>query len=81
VLRAHLNIFVVAYLDNILVYSKKKEDYVKHVRTVLKYLDQFNLQVKLEKCKFHKDEVDFLSYVVEVNRVQISKDKIKTVKK
>jgi hypothetical protein len=81
VLRAHLDIFVVAYLDDILVYSKKKEDYVKHVRTVLRCLDQFNLRVKLEKCKFYKDEVDFLSYVIEVNEVRISEDKIKTVKK
>jgi hypothetical protein len=39
VLRAHLDIFVVAYLDNILVYSKNKEDYVKHVCTVLRCLD------------------------------------------
>jgi hypothetical protein len=80
VLRAHLDIFVVAYLDNILVYSENKEDYVEHVRTVLRCLDQYNLRVKLEKCKFHKREVDFLGYVVGVNRVRISKEKIKVVK-
>jgi hypothetical protein len=79
VLRAHLDIFVVVYLDDILVYSEKKEDYVE--RTVLRCLNQFNLRVKLEKCKFYKDEVDFLGYVVGVNRVRISEDKIKTVKK
>jgi hypothetical protein len=39
VLRAHLDIFVVAYLDDILVYSKNKKDYVEHVRTVLRCLD------------------------------------------
>ena len=80
VLRAHLDIFVVAYLDNILVYSKNKEDYVKHVRTVLRCLDQYNLRVKPKKCKFYKKEVNFLGYVVGVNRVRISEEKIKVVK-
>jgi hypothetical protein len=37
-LREHLNIFVVAYLDNILIYSKNKEEYIEHVRTVLRLL-------------------------------------------
>jgi hypothetical protein len=34
----HLNIFVIAYLDNILIYSKNKKEYVEHVRTVLRLL-------------------------------------------
>jgi hypothetical protein len=80
VLRAYLDIFVVVYLDNILIYSKNEEDYVKHVRTVLRCLDNYNLRVKLEKCKFYKKEVDFLGYIVVVNRVRISEEKIKVVK-
>jgi hypothetical protein len=36
--------------------------------------------VKLEKCKFYKDEVDFLGYIVGVNGVRMSEDKIKVVK-
>jgi hypothetical protein len=80
VLRAYLDIFVVAYLDDILVYSKNKGNYVKHVCTVLRCLDNYNLQVKLEKCKFYKKEVDFLGYIVGVNRVRISEEKIKVVK-
>ena len=79
-LRAYLDIFVVVYLNNILVYSKSKENYIKHVRTVLRCLDNYNLQVKLEKCKFYKKEVDFLGYIIGVNRVRISKEKIKVVK-
>jgi hypothetical protein len=32
------------------------------------------------KCKFHKEEVEFLGYIVGVNRVRISEDKIKAIK-
>ena len=81
ILRAHLDIFIVAYLDNILVYSKNKEDYVKHVRTVLRCLDQYNLQIKLKKCIFYATEVLFLGYIIGINGVQISEEKIKIVKK
>ena len=80
ILRVYLDIFIIVYLDNILIYSKNKEDYIKYIYIVLRCLDQYNLRVKLEKCKFYKKEVNFLSYVVEVNKVYISKEKIKVVK-
>jgi hypothetical protein len=35
--------FIIAYLDNILIYSKNKKDYVKYVQIVLDYLDKYNL--------------------------------------
>jgi hypothetical protein len=38
VLREHLDIFVIAYLDDILIYSRSEEEYRKHVRTILKLL-------------------------------------------
>jgi hypothetical protein len=38
VLREHLDIFIIAYLDDILIYSRSEEEYRKHVRTVLKLL-------------------------------------------
>lgn len=79
-LRAYLDIFIVIYLDNILIYFENKEDYIKHVYTALKCLDNYNLQAKLKKCKFYKKEVDFLGYIVGVDRVRISKEKIKVVK-
>jgi hypothetical protein len=51
VLRAHLDITVVAYLNNILVYSKTLEEHVTYIREVLACLGAANLQLKLEKCK------------------------------
>ena len=45
--------FVIAYLDNILIYSENKADYVKHVQIVLDYLDKYYLRLKLLKYKFY----------------------------
>jgi hypothetical protein len=53
VLREHLDIFVIAYLDNILIYSKNKKEHIEHVRTVLRLLQQHDLLVDPEKCDWH----------------------------
>ena len=52
VLRKYLNIFVVIYLDNILVYLKNKTDYKVHVKKILKVLKKVDLRIKLKKSQF-----------------------------
>jgi hypothetical protein len=50
-LRAYLDITVVAYLNNILVYSKILEEHITYVQEVLICLKAAYLWLKLEKCK------------------------------
>ena len=45
--------FVIMYLDNILVYLKNKKNYKKHVRQVLNALKKVNLRIMLKKSQFH----------------------------
>ena len=45
--------FVVIYLDDILVYLKNKENYKKHVKQILNTLKKVNLRIILEKSQFH----------------------------
>ena len=52
--------FVVIYLDDILIFSKNKEEHEKHVRLVLEKLRKRGLYAKLEKCLFHQTEMEFL---------------------
>jgi len=69
VLRPYLDIFIIAYLDDILIYLEDKKNHIKHITTVLKALDKHSLGLKLKKCKFHKTKVNFLGYTVGVNGV------------
>jgi hypothetical protein len=51
ILQEHLDITVVAYLNNILVYSQTLEEHKVHVRQVLECLAKADLRLKPEKCK------------------------------
>ena len=61
-LREHLDIFIIAYLDDILIFSDSYEEHVQHVRAVLKKLEKASLWLKLKKCKFHVQETEFLGH-------------------
>ena len=52
-LREHLNVFVIAYFDDILIYFKTLLKYKQHMRTMLQCLKQRQLIFKFEKCEFH----------------------------
>ena len=61
-----------AYLDDILVYLETLEDHIEHVRKVLAKLQSADLLVNPEKCKFHKEEVEFLGFIIGQNSVSIA---------
>ena len=79
-LREHLNVFVIAYLDDILIYFKTLKEHKQHVKIVLQCLKQRQLLFKLEKCEFHKFEVKFLEFVIEKRKVRMDSAKLKVVK-
>jgi len=52
VFKPYLDKFVVVFIDNILVYSKSKEEHSGHLRTMLKTLGEHKLYAKSKKCEF-----------------------------
>lgn len=56
--------FIVVYLDDILIFSEDPATHQDHVKTVLERLRENSLYAKLEKCSFHKSQVEFLGYMV-----------------
>ena len=63
-LREYLDTFVLAYLDDILIFSTDYKQHVQHMRIVLQKLREKDLPVKLTKCEFHKHSIGFLGYIV-----------------
>ena len=55
--------FVIAYLDDIIIFSKTPEQYLAHIRVVLKRLQAANLRMKRSKCSFFK-KLHYLGYLL-----------------
>ncbi|MBW0513610.1 hypothetical protein O181_053325 [Austropuccinia psidii MF-1] len=70
-----LDIFVVVYLDDIMVFSSSEEEHVKHVASVLQRLRDNNLFAKASKCVFHASSVDYLGYVVSSDCLKMDSSK------
>ena len=81
ILNEKLDIFVIVYLDNILIYTEDPDqDHVDVVQWVLKILRKYGLFSNLKKCCFHQDEVRFLGFIVSIKRIQMEDERIETVK-
>ena len=75
-----LDIFVIVYLDDILIYIKDlSQEYVKAVWWVLDILRKNGVFANQKKCRFHKNEVQFLGYIVSSQSIWMEDDKIKVV--
>jgi hypothetical protein len=72
--------FVVVYIDDILVFSRSKEEHAKHLEVVLKKLRDNKLYANLEKNEFELVEIEFLGHVLNGEGIQPDSKKIKAIK-
>jgi len=80
ILREYLNIFCVAYLDDILIFSQNLEDHRMDVWTILRRVEETGLMLKASKCKFHTTEIEYLGYVISPHGLRMDEEKIRTIK-
>ena len=60
-----LDIFVTAYVNNILVFSKTLQEHKRHVKTVLSQIQAAGLQLNIEKCKFEVQVTKYLRLIIQ----------------
>ncbi|GJT45649.1 putative reverse transcriptase domain-containing protein [Tanacetum coccineum] len=80
VCKPYLDKFVIVFIDDILIYSKTKEDHENHLRLMLDLLRKEKLYAKFSKCEFWLQEVHFLRHVVNHDGIHVDPSKIEAVK-
>ncbi|KAA3487382.1 polyprotein [Gossypium australe] len=70
--------FVMVFINDILVYSKTKDEHDRHIRVVLQILREKQLYTKL-KCEFWLREVTFLGHIVSIKGIRVNPRKIEAV--
>nr|GEV99146.1 putative reverse transcriptase domain-containing protein [Tanacetum cinerariifolium] len=80
VCKPYLDKFVIIFIDDILIYSKSKEDHAKHLRLILELLKKEELYTKFLKCDFWLSSVQFLGHVIDSEGIHVDPDKIELIK-
>ena len=73
------DVFVVVYLDNILVYSKSETIHHDHIQCILMHLCENNLHVKPEKSLFHTNSIEFLGFMVSLKGITMDSAKTEAI--
>ena len=74
-----LDICILIYLDDILIYSNTLEEHHRHIREVLLQLRDNKLYARGNKCSFHEDTVEYLSFILSPNGLSMDPSKVSTI--
>ncbi|XP_070045434.1 uncharacterized protein [Nicotiana tomentosiformis] len=80
VFKPFLDTFIIVFIDDILVYSKSKDEHAEHLRIALQTLKENELYAKFSKCEFWLQLAAFLVHVVSSEGIKLDPQKTKTVK-
>ena len=79
VLKKYLDKFIIAYLDNIIIYSNSKEEHFKYIKQVLQRLINKKMPVAIKKCKFYITKTKFYRFIIKLKKLSIDPKKIKVI--
>jgi len=79
VLGEYLDEFVIAYLNNIIIYLNSKEEYRKYIKWVLQRLYNKEILIAIKKCEFHITKTNFVGFIIKLGCINIDLKKIKAI--
>ena len=80
VFRKYLGLFVIVFIDDILIYSRSKDDHMSHLIIVLQVLKDNQLFTELSKCEFWFRSITFLGHIISCEGVEVDPRKMDVVK-
>ncbi|GKA44189.1 putative reverse transcriptase domain-containing protein [Tanacetum coccineum] len=80
VCKPYLDIFVIVFIDDILIYSKSRKEHEGHLNLILKLLREEELYAKFSKCDFWLSKVQFLGHVIDSEGIHVDPAKIESIK-
>ncbi|GKD38357.1 putative reverse transcriptase domain-containing protein, partial [Tanacetum coccineum] len=80
VCKPYLDKFVIVFIDDILIYSKDKQEHEEHLKAILEFLKKEKLYAKFSKCEFWIPKVQFLGHVIDSRGIHVDPAKIESIK-
>ncbi|GJZ13305.1 putative reverse transcriptase domain-containing protein [Tanacetum coccineum] len=80
VCKPYLDKFMIVFIDDILIYSKNKQEHEEHLKLILELLKKEELYAKFSKCEFWIPKVQFLGHVIDSEGIHVDPAKIKSIK-
>ena len=71
--------FIIAYLNNIIIYLNSEKEYKKHIKLVLKSLYKKDMPIIIKKCEFYIKKTNFIGFIIKLKQISIDLKKIKAI--
>ena len=79
ILGEYLNKFIIAYLNNNIIYLISKEEYREYIKQVLKRLQEEQMLVAIKKCEFFTRKTNFIEFIIKLGYISIDLKKVEAI--